>query len=106
MFTILKKKEKLTIPFSNLKELEVRNYNFNENNENYDKKKKKKKKKKEKEKEIYYLIAPISNYSGDIPLINTCRIDDSLILFRDYDNNELLLELKDNLLSLLTKFLP
>ena len=83
IFTIMNKKRNLSIPFSNLKDLEVW---LND------------------ETKIYYLIVPFINFTGEISLINSCRTEDSVMVLRDRKKDEFLLELKDSMLSFLTKF--
>ena len=82
-FTITNKKHNLTIPFSNLKDLEVRKY---------------------KDTTQYYLIVPFINYSGDISKFYWHRFDDSIILLADKKKEKDLLEIKDCMVSFLSKF--
>ncbi|QEE16853.1 hypothetical protein DSAG12_02683 [Promethearchaeum syntrophicum] len=85
-FITINKKRTLSIPFSNLKELEVRNY---ENTTQY------------------FLVVPIKNYNGDISIIKQHRMDEAIILLPDKKKkDEFLQELKENMSSFLINFIP
>ncbi|QEE16855.1 hypothetical protein DSAG12_02685 [Promethearchaeum syntrophicum] len=84
--TITNRKRILTLPFSNLKELDVWQNLKNEKTKSY------------------FLIMPIANHSGDISIINSCRHDDFLLILRDDKTNEFLLELKESMVNFLSKF--